>query len=225
MLFDLRSRGRRRTVQAIYLGLAVLMAGGLVLFGVGAGNGFGGILNAFTNNGSGGAQKQVISQAEKSALRATRDHPNDPAAWGALLQARWTSAGQSPNFDANTGTFTASGKRELTAAATAWQRYITLTKSPNPDLAILAARVYQALGDYKGSASAWEQETLVSPGEVKGFECLAVNAYAAGQSRKGDLAAAKALSMLPKAQQTTIKTTLTSAKTSTQTAQTIAQQC
>ena len=44
MLFDLRSRGRRRTVQAVYLGLAIILGGGLVLFGVGAGNGFGGLL-------------------------------------------------------------------------------------------------------------------------------------------------------------------------------------
>ena len=49
MLFDLRSRGRRRAVRVIYVGLAVLMFGGLVLFGVGAGNGLGGLLNAFTN--------------------------------------------------------------------------------------------------------------------------------------------------------------------------------
>ena len=35
MLFDLRGRGRRRTVQAIYLGLAILLGGGLIFFGVG----------------------------------------------------------------------------------------------------------------------------------------------------------------------------------------------
>ena len=81
MLFDLRSRGRRRTVQVVYLGLALLMGGGLVLFGVGAGNGFGVILNAFTGNGSSGAQTQVVSQAEKAALRQTKLHPNDPAGW------------------------------------------------------------------------------------------------------------------------------------------------
>ena len=38
MLFDLRGRGRRRTIQVIYLGLAVLMGGGLVLFGGAQGN-------------------------------------------------------------------------------------------------------------------------------------------------------------------------------------------
>ena len=35
MLFDLRGRGRRRTVQVIYLTLALLLGGGLVLFGIG----------------------------------------------------------------------------------------------------------------------------------------------------------------------------------------------
>ena len=66
MLFDLRSRGRRRTVQGVYLVLAILLGGGLVLFGVGAGNGLGGLLNAFTGGGSSGAQKPVVSQQEKS---------------------------------------------------------------------------------------------------------------------------------------------------------------
>src|SRR5690349_21638945 len=113
MLFDLRSRGRRRTVRIIYGGLALLMFVGLVGVGVGAGNGVGGILNAFTGNGSTTAQKQVISQQERQALRATRADPSNAAAWGQLLQARWTAAGQGANYDAATGTYTASGKREL----------------------------------------------------------------------------------------------------------------
>ncbi len=216
MLFDLRSRGRRRTVQAVYLSLALLMGGGLVLFGVGAGNGFGGILNAFTGNGSSGAQKQVVSQQEKNALKATQMNPSDPQAWASLVQARWTSAGQGSNYDAATGAFTASGKRELTGAAQAWQRYLSLTKSPDPSLAVLAARAYAALGDYAGSAGAWEIETLASPNEAKGYECLAVSAYAAKQTRKGDLAAAKALSLVPKAQRTLLRSQLQRAKTQPQ---------
>src|SRR5947199_6291455 len=107
MLFDLRSRGRRRTVQVVYLGLALLMGGGLILFGVGAGNGFGGILNAFTGNGSSSGQKQVVSQAEKTALRETRLNPNNPTAWADLVQARWTNANQGNNYDSTTATFTA----------------------------------------------------------------------------------------------------------------------
>ena len=53
MLFDLRSRGRRHTVRVIYLFLALVMASGLVLVGVGTGSS-GGLLNAFTNGSSSG---------------------------------------------------------------------------------------------------------------------------------------------------------------------------
>src|SRR5919109_408117 len=92
MLFDLRSRGRRRTVQAVYLGLAILMGGGLVLFGVGAGNGLGGLLNAFTGKGSNSNQSAVVSQAEKNAIKATQTNPASAAAWANLIQARWSQA-------------------------------------------------------------------------------------------------------------------------------------
>ncbi len=221
MLFDLRRRGRRRTIQAVYLGLALLMGGGLVLFGVGAGNGFGGILNAFTGNGSSGAQKQVVSQQEKTALRDTKARPTDPAAWAELVQARWTSAGQGSNFDTTTSTFTSSGKNQLVATTQAWQQYLKLTKSPDPNLAVLAARAYSALGDYANEATAWETEALANPTQPKGFECLAASAYAAKQTRKGDLAAAKAIGLVPKAQQFAIKQALQQAKTNPQ----IAQQC
>jgi len=225
MLFDLRSRGRRRTVQAVYLGLALLMGGGLVLFGVGAGNGFGGILNAFTGTGSSGAQKQVVNQQEAQALRQTKLEPNNPQAWANLLQARWTTAGQGSNFNSGTGTFTTSGKQELTGATQAWQRYLQLVKSPDPSLSILAARAYTALGNYAEGANAWEYETLASPTESKAYECLAVTAYAANQTRKGDLASAKALTLIPKAQQTTIKQSLQQAAKSSSSAQQLAGQC
>ncbi len=222
MLFDLRGRGRRRTVQTVYLGLALLMGGGLVLFGVGAGNGFGGILNAFTGNGSGSAQKQVVSQQEKAALAAVKARPNDPAAWGQLVSARWTSATtQGTNFDPTTGTFTASGKKELNSTTQAWQKYMTLTKKADPTVAILAARAYAQLGDYANQAKAWELETLADPNQAKGYECLAASAYAAKQTRKGDLAAAKAITLVPKVQQLTVKQALQQAKTSPQ----VAQQC
>ena len=214
MLFDLRSRGRRRTVQAVYLGLAVLMGGGLILFGVGAGNGFGGILNAFTGNGSGNSQKQVVSQQEKQALAAVKADPNNAAAWGQLVSARSTSAtGNSKNFDQNTGQFTDSGKKELRLATQAWQKYVTLVKTVDTTVAIQAARAYAYLGDYKNSAAAWEKETLAAPNEAKGYQCLAATAYAAQQTRKGDLAAAKAVSLAPKVQQLTIKQALQKAKT------------
>src|SRR5436305_850417 len=199
MLFDLRSRGRRRTVQGVYLGLALLMGGGLVLFGVGAGNGLGGLLNAFTGNGSGNSQSAAVSQQEKTALRQTRQNPNNPAAWAALLNARWINAtSNSSNYNQSTGAFSDSGKKELASTTNAWARYLALTKNPDPNLAILAARAYAQLGNYSGSANAWEIQTQATPNAPKGYECLAATAYAAKQTRKGDLAQAKAMTLVPK---------------------------
>jgi predicted Zn-dependent protease len=220
MLFDLRGRGRRRTVQGVYLGLALLLGGGLVLFGVGAGNGNGGLLNAFSGNGSNN-QNSVVSAQEKAALKQIKASPNNPTGWAALVQARWTSAGQGNNFNSTSGQFTTAGKKELSSATQAWQRYLTLTKTPDPNLAVLAARAYAAQGNYAGEASAWEIETGANPSQAKGFECLAASAYAAKQTRKGDLATAKAITLVPKAQRGLLKTQIQQAKTNPQ----IAQQC
>ncbi len=221
MLFDLRSRGRRRTVQAVYLGLAVLMGGGLILFGVGAGNGFGGILNAFNGGGGSSAQKQQISQAQKTALAQTRAAPNNPAGWANLVEARWSDAGQGSDYNASAGTFTAAGKHELLLLTQAWQRYQALTKNPNSDVAILAARAYAQLGQYANEANAWDVESLSTPNEAKGFECMAAASFAAKETRKAQLALAKALALSPKAERKTLKQEITAAQTTPQ----IAQQC
>jgi hypothetical protein len=213
MLFDLRSRGRRTTVRGVYLGLAILMGGGLILFGVGTGVSGGGLLNAFSSGG-GSNQGSVVSSAEKQALAATRLHPGDPAAWAQLVQARWTAAGEGGNFNSQTGQFTPSGRRKVAQAVQAWQRYLSLTGGTDPSgIAVLAARAYAALGDYAGAANAWDVETLANPTEVKGFECLAASAYAAKQDRKGDLALTKALSMVPKTQRPLLKQQIQQAKT------------
>ncbi len=222
MLFDLRARGRRRTVQAVYLGLAIILGGGLVLFGVGTGTGGGGLLNGLSGGGSGGAQSQVVSQQEKAALRQTKLHPTDPAAWSALVNARWVAASTNAgDYNSSTGTYTAAGKKELAATTDAWQRYLQLTKSPDPNLAILAAHAYAGLADYANEASAWEIQTLAQPNAAKGFECLAASAYAAKQTRKGDLALAKALSLTPQLSRKAVSSAVEAAKTTP----TVAQQC
>jgi hypothetical protein len=221
MLFDLRSRGRRRTVQAVYLGLAILLGGGLILFGVGAGNGIGGILNAFNGGGGSSAQKQIVSQQEKTALAQTKADPNNPAAWASLVSARFTNAEQGTNYNSTTGEFTSDGKAELQRMAQDWQQYLKLTKKPDPDLAVLAARAYGQLGDYAQQASAWDIFTLQNPSQAKGFECLAASSYAAKQDRTGDLAMAKALSLVPKSSRASLKQSIQAAKTTPS----VAQQC
>jgi hypothetical protein len=214
MLFDLRSRGRRRTVQGVYLGLAILMGGGLVLFGVGAGNGLGGLLNAFNGSGSSSNQSSAVSAAEKSAIKATQTSPNDPSAWSNLIQARWSNASSnSADYNASTGAFTATGKQELTNLGEDWGHYQSLVKQPDSEVAILAARAYEYLGQYASATGAWQAITAAEPTTATAFECLAANAYAGKQTRVGDLASAKALSLVPTAQQTLLKTKLNQAKT------------
>jgi hypothetical protein len=217
MLFDLRSRGRRRTVQVVYLGLAVLFGLGLVLFGVGTGSG-GGLLNAFTGNGSNN-QGSVISQQEKTALRQTRANPSNPGAWANLINARWQTANADSEQTTAGTQFTSKGKQELAGTTQAWQKYQSLIKQPDQDLAILAARAYSFLGQYGQAANTWEAEIQGSPGEAKGYECLALTAYAAKQTRKGDLAKAKALTLVAKSTRKQLSQALDTAQTSPTAAQ------
>jgi hypothetical protein len=218
MLFDLRSRGRRRTVQVVYLGLAVVFGLGLILFGVGTGSG-GGLLDAFTGNGSSNSQGSAVSQQEKTAVSQTKAHPTDPAAWASLINARWASAnGQAQQTTAGIQ-YTAKGKQELSGTTQAWQRYLALTKQADPNLATLAARAYAALGQYGDAANAWETDAQATPNEARGYACLALSAYAAKQTRKGDLAKAKALALTPKASRKQISTAIDAAKTTPAAAQ------
>jgi tetratricopeptide (TPR) repeat protein len=213
VLFDLRSRGRRRTVQVIYLGLAILIGGGLVLFGVGAGNGNGGLLNGLTGNGTNSGQNAAVSQATKAADKAVKADPSSPSAWASLVQADWTNSQQSTELSATTGTYTARGKRDLAGTTAAWQHYVSLTRSPNVAVAILAARAYEQLGQYAGAGSAWEYVIQTEPNAAKGYECLAINAYAAKQDRKAQLAATQAIRLVPQLQRLTLKQELAAAKT------------
>lgn len=222
MLFDLRSRGRRRVVQVVYLGLAVLIGGGLVLFGVGTGTGGGGLLNGLGGGGSGGAQNQVIGQQVKSAEKQARLNPDSAAAWANLINASYTSAtGDAADYNSTTNTFTAAGRKALATTVGAWQHYQSLTKTPDPTLATLSARAYAQLGDYASAANVWQVEIQSQPGVAKGYECLAVNAFAAKNNRLGELALGKALSLTAQAGQATLKTEILAAKAEP----TIAQTC
>jgi hypothetical protein len=209
MLFDLRSRGRRRTVQGVYLTLAILMGGGLVLFGVGAGNGIGGLLNAFTGNGN-GSSKPAVSQAEKSALRQTKLHPDSASAWGALVQARYEAAGQDQSQ--TTGTFTSAGVVKLRQAGDAWQHYQKLAKKPDSTVALLAANAYDSLGDAKQGVGAWQAVIQANPTAFTYYEHLAADAWGAKENDLGDLASAKAISLAPKAQRLQVKAQLNQIK-------------
>src|ERR671929_527743 len=138
MLFDLRGGGRRKTVQSVYILLALLMGGGLVLFGIG-GSVSGGLLDAIglTDHGdhqSGG--NDALTNLERQAERRVRANPRDAAGWALLTRTRFQLAGQGQNYDQRTSTFTSKGRGELAGAAQAWERYLALDpRRPDVDVA------------------------------------------------------------------------------------------
>jgi len=96
MLFDLRGRGRRRTIQVIYLSLAVLMGGGLVFFGIG-GSVSGGLFDAVGltgNSNSSGGGSDILNKQEKTAVKRVTVNPRDAAGWAAVARIRYQRAGQ-----------------------------------------------------------------------------------------------------------------------------------
>jgi tetratricopeptide (TPR) repeat protein len=217
MLFDLRSGARRRTVKVVYLGLALLMFVGFVGFGIGSSGLAGGIGDAITGNGSsGGGDKAVVERLTNnvnSADAKVKATPTDAAAWAALAQARLRLANVGDNLDPATGAYTAAGNRQLAAAGTAWDKYLALKPTtPDERLARQMANAYLSTGNANKAVTAQEVVTQVDPTQQT-FSNLAIFAYQAGQTRKGDLAATKAVDLAPKDEQKDLKTQLDSAKT------------
>jgi len=215
MLFDLRSGARRRTVKVVYLGLAMLMFVGFVGFGIGSSGLPGGIGDAITGGGDGGgdtaAVERLTTQVQTADAKA-KATPTDAAAWAALAQARLRLANVGDNLDSETGTYTAEGQRQLKSAGAAWDKYVAL-EPPTPDerLARQMAQAYVSVGNANAAVGAQEVLTEIDPTQQT-YQNLALLAYQAGQTRKGDLAAAKAVSLAPKDEQKDLKTQLDQAK-------------
>jgi hypothetical protein len=210
MLFDLRGRGRRRTVQIVYATLAVLMAAGLILFGVGSGLA-GGLIDALNGSGgsSGGGNSALSKQADALQKRAQRD-PRNADNWSRLARAKFQLA--AGTIDQNTGQYSADGRKDLAAAGVAWDRYLALNPpKPDPAVAALMVQAFVQLNQAAKAADAQEIVTGARPNR-NAYLQLAKLAYLAGQTRKGDLAAQKALADTPKDLQGAIKEQLQQAK-------------
>ncbi len=213
MLFDLRGGHRRRAVKVVYIGLAVLIGGGLILFGVGAGTGGGGLLNAATENeGSNGAS--FAKQIEKYE-KQTRTQPSNIAAWEKLTAAQLHEAGGEGYVNQQTGVPTAKGRELFAKASRSWERYLALNPpTPSLELAKLMLRVYGAEG-LNQPASAVQVLQIVVAAEPKNasyYAALAEYAYKAKNARVGDLAAEKAVALAPAAERARVKKELEAVK-------------
>jgi len=203
MLFDLRARGRRRTVQAVYLGLVILFGIGFIGFGVGVGGGSGGgIVEAIFGNKEGSNGSSYAKQVSEAEAR-TRKHPAEAAAWAKLAEARYHEAGGSEFFDESTQKFTAKGKQLLVKVVDAWNRYVALNPS-HPPLTIaydmLSVFGEEGLNEPAQAVAALQLVIPANPPTAGLYGDLAKFAYQAKNVRVGDLASEKAVSLTPKAQ-------------------------
>jgi hypothetical protein len=215
MLFDLRGGHRRRAVKAIYVGLALLIGGGLILFGVGAGTGGGGLLNAATEN-EGSSSSSFAGQIKKYQ-KQVKAQPANIAAWEKLTAAQLHEAGGEAFVSPTTGAPTAKGKELFAQASRSWERYIALNPpKPSLELAKLMLRVYGAEG-LNQPASAVQVLQLVVAAEPKNasyYAALAEYAYKAKNVRVGDLASEKAVSLAPASERARVKSELEASKKS-----------
>jgi hypothetical protein len=211
MLFDLRGRGRRRAVKVIYIGLAVLIGAGLVLFGVGSIGGSGGVLNGLSNNG--GSSSASFAAQIKKYRKLTQTQPNNLDAWQKLTSAQLHEAGGEAYV--SNGQLTSQGRELFSQAARSWNSYLALNPSkPNTELAAQMVRVFGQEGLNEPAEAVHVLQIVVAarPTSASLYALLAQYAYQAKNPRVGDLAAAKAISLAPAAERARLKIQLAAIK-------------
>src|SRR5581483_2626063 len=87
-------------------------------------------------------------------------------------------------------------------------------KKPSPFVARTIATSYEAIGNFKQATAAWLVVTQADSKSPSDFELLARDAYQAKETRVGDLASQKALSLVPKSQRKQLQKQLQELKSS-----------
>jgi hypothetical protein len=213
MLFDLRSRGRRRVIRVLYLFLAVLIGGGLVLFGVGGGASSTGVLSGLAQNGGGGSATglKIDEAAVAKTERAAKAAPNSAAAWDAYATAAFqlASTGYVSGSTAATTGYDKFGAKELAVVAAAWSHYLSLSPAkPDQTLALDIANAFGGSPGIEEFATAETGQEIVAqdnPTSYEDYFDLAEYAYLAGETDRAQIAQAKTLKLAPKSQRATIK--------------------
>ena len=212
MLFDLRGK-RRRAVQVTYASLAALMAVGLVGAGIGS-DVSGGVFDIFTGGDSGDvdeANKPIQERIDRANERL-KANPRDQAALIEVVRGHYSLAATDTNRE--DGTFGEDGKEELREASAAWKRYLALKpENVDPALATLMTTAYGQLG-LNEPQNATEAAEIVAQerNDAASYIQLVQFATLAGQKRKADLAADKALELAPEGERDTVKQLLEQAR-------------
>ncbi|MGX6446710.1 hypothetical protein ACVU7I_01365 [Patulibacter sp. S7RM1-6] len=220
MLFDLRSPGRKRAVQALYVVLALVLVGGTVLFGVGTGlpGIFGGNNNTSQSVDLEDQQRDRLEQVQAQVRR----NPKDAKALATLASLRY-AAGVA-KYGENDTKMPAAAKPQFEAAATAWEQYLALDPDPidqsvaNRMVAVFQTDALNRPADWADTQAALVQQaedeaeqdgTKVAPAE---YLSLLTAQYAAKRTRQAKITEAKLRDVTPKAQQKELDAAIKAAK-------------
>ncbi len=210
MLFDLQGK-RRRVVQATYVTLAVLMGGGLVLFGIG-GDVQGGLFDAFSERGNTGNGNDIVEKRIDRNEDAIRRNPRSEAARKALVRDYYQLA--TAQTVGNATGFPAEAKEELRRSSQHWKAYLALEpKRVDTSLALLALQVHD-VGALNKPKDALTAARFIAAAEEDSNSYLRVVQYAAlaRDTRTADLAGQKAIDLAPKGQRKNVKAQVELAK-------------
>ncbi len=197
MLFDTSSPGRKRGVQIIFASLAILMGGGLVLFGIGSSQSGGGLTDIVNNQGVSSLSDQAKDDAE-DAEKALVSNPKDVAAAEKLARARLAIA-TNDAFDAQGQVKDEKAQVLVTAADEAWTNYLKLAPA-KPNRAVSASYAsfyaYPGVAKYDKAARALETNLVTREPSAGLYAQLAIywlfggstDKYAEARDRAIDLA-------------------------------------
>lgn len=212
MLFDLRSGKRRRVVQVVFGGLALLFAIGFVGFGIG-GETSGGIFDAIGLGGD-GANTDVSSTYEQQIEDAEKKldaDPRDERALTNLARYRYLAGQENLSFDEETGvaTITEEARTAWNQALDAWEQL--LKQDPEqvdaqvasqmicayvPPLPVCQVQAPPDALDLEGAAVT-QRVLAEQEGGSGAYGQLAAFYYFDGDTKAGDEAAAEAISSAP----------------------------
>jgi hypothetical protein len=200
MLFDTQSPNRRNAVRIIFAFLALLMGGGLVLFGIGTATNGGGILSGLSNNNT-SSGSDALASAQKSAAKAAAANPKSIPAAQTLATASATLA-LSEAFDQTKGTVIPKKQSLVTQAETAWTNYLALKPATfDPATATQFVQIYAATQDYASAMRAQEARIASHTPNAADYALLAELAIVTSNKSEAATARAKALSLASTASQ------------------------
>ncbi len=206
MLFDLQSPGRRRVIKVVYSILALLLAVGLVGFGIGS-DATGGISEIFTGNSSTDTGfEDEIEDRENDA----EENPRDPRAQLELVTLYIQDGNAKLEQDEQTlqPVLTSEAEESYTKAADAFAAYLKLKpKQPDTGAALQMANTFFVLAQNQTSAAdaraevenAAEAQRVAADQDPSAGNLgnLALYLYFAGDFAAADGAAAQSVAKAP----------------------------